>query len=625
MFFRFSINTTLTRYFSFFPKQYSDLIFGFQKYTLLTSHIYEQLHNISTSQTFDNGKEDIDKLTELFKQYPIELTSTIAEAIENNLNYENTDFYSDFCKKINFGLPTPSSKYAENFTEKFCQINTIAIEKEFPTENYKDLKQYNFIIEDLISAVIKNMIYFEKGTTVFDFKVEELHKFNLSDSYKFSNLTFGDIQNMAKKEAKYYLNNYNSLQQKILINNIKFERILYKLLKGGDFWPKIMEEVEYPANLIPKIIQGVLYLPLDILKTITTSTVLYDLIHKSILALPTICDYEFKGLEKDNILPYIHKLSCIIYKTTNKQFDWKIMDGNTITEEVLIKNLEQYAEIRKQYEEKGVEKLLLPKFLDAKLIERKYVDYSEYAKQPLSILQSFSSTLNQIVNIASIFYLNETNCNWCTIGTKLVKELNRHIAISKRYVELTCKIPDKNASEIQDILLNDFRWNRLQQIHPQETYDINDFDQELHQTVNILSTQLILFASNSTLQSLAEDCLTNLTKAESLRNISTYFDIIKNIMKLINDPGSFPQSGGVQKMEENVQLFKPLVELIDEEKMNYFFDRIKANDDFKPKLAGLLVNINEVSYIFNFFNCHPSFLLMFCEVRIQKVRFCILT
>ncbi|KAL6258986.1 hypothetical protein P5V15_008908 [Pogonomyrmex californicus] len=387
------------------------------------------------------------------------------------------------------------------------------------------------------------------------------------------------------------------------------------LISGGDVWQKL--RVMYENSKLKSILtlaEDMPNLVITAVDTFVSSERLDDFIQKLLLGQVYPCDID-RYLIPPN---YIRKkgllasLTSFCHQKGNKPNTWtdllpfegqyndSSMSGRaeipgSVYETQVMQRVQSFQTSLIRFSHEGFKQLKIPAWWTS-FEEGTLKDFvAQYKKKDTKALAY--STIKKTISIFRNFFesrYNVANCTWCI--TLPMEILNSQLMYHSQYSNLLCQMNRLNISEVHNILMNDFNWNKTGSMLKSYKYlgtkkTLNEFLDTFEITLHYIADIIIDF-QNETYGNQVNDCFYKFVGGPTYSRPGLYITFLLSVLDMLEKNVYIVDSATVHEninnltrlAEEHVPIWKPLREVV------------KKSDlaDVDAALPNATINVNAI-------------------------------
>ncbi|KAG7198455.1 hypothetical protein KM043_005838 [Ampulex compressa] len=604
-------------------------------------HISESLRNVEpkdnrihTWELVKNG--DVRQLIKILEAHPEETIALIASLAKFNMTTGSLVPYKDLRKTMcNFHFYSDywSQPNRTRFLSDVCSFDAYQLLKTITSQEYYDIllrRSYTLSNPTTLSSSLSTLLDSVLNLTsrVPDVSLSS-NIFNATTWSDLSNETWSlirlseqswihEIVSLVSSARRSPRNANEATHLDLYTQSVRLYHLIdvaMELLLGGDVWQKLRTIYESSrVKPLLNLIEDTPNLAVTVAETFLTSERVNDYIEKLLLGSLHPCDID-RYLIPPNYMRKKSLLSSITnfcQKLVHSERPLDILDvlpldarfeesrvGNDpsapVNETYLLEKTEHLQATLVRVFSEGSKDPKVPTWWTS-FEGGTYKDFSaKYKKKDLRALahsavkklfSSVSTTMNSAVD--------PKKCLWCT--TLPVEILNSQLSRHELYSKLICQLSRSNISELHDIMMRDFYWNKTASMVKDYRYlrgnkTVNDFVSTLEITAHYL-TDIVVDFQNKTYHKRVSDCLHRFLGTPAYTSPRLYVMFLlglldtfqKNVNVLDNAKGHQKLENLTKLAERNVPIWKPLRDVVKEEER-------KAIEEFLP---GALINVNMI-------------------------------
>ncbi|RLU15876.1 hypothetical protein DMN91_011632 [Ooceraea biroi] len=230
---------------------------------------------------------------------------------------------------------------------------------------------------------------------------------------------------------------------------------------------------------------------------------------------------------------------------------------------------------------------------------------AEYKKKDMKSL-AYSMVKKTMSLLRNLFedQLNSKDCKWCT--TLPMEILNSQLSYHTKYPKLLCDLNRLNISEVHNILINDFNWNKTanmikdyKYLNKEKTFD--EFLNTLEITLHYIS-EIIIDFQNQTYHDKVTNCFHKFVGGSTYSRPGLYITLLLSVLDMLQKNAFILDSASIHEnineltslSEKYVPIWKPLR------------DVVKKSDiaDIDAALPNATINVNAIMNDLETALCH---------------------
>ncbi|XP_024889665.1 ATP-binding cassette sub-family A member 13 isoform X1 [Temnothorax curvispinosus] len=577
-------------------------------------------NKLETWQLAENG--DTRQMLKILEAHPEETIALVATL--STFNDTTNEFmpFKDIRKTMctqHFNSDYWSTTNRTRFLQEVCSFDPYQLLKTATSDEYHDL------ITGRTTALLRSTPIIMSLTKLLDIVSNftaaspgvslRSNIFNATTWGSLSNETWALILRSEKswihqyRNSAWYRFNMTSYRTDYLVGARKLFQLLdyvVDLASGGDIWQKlrvISETSKYKSLLT--LAEDAPNLFITFVDTFVSSERLDDFIQKFLLGQVHPCD-----IDRYLIPPSYVRKRGLLTSITNFCQDPLLFNGKnnqdssstpnmpqseSVYEAQLLQKVQKFQTTLIRVSSEGFKQPKIPawwtSFEEGTLKEfvaqykRKDTRTLAYAmvKKSISLLRKFLETQP-----------NTANCTWCV--TLPLEILNSQLMHHNLYSKLLCKMNRLNISEVHNILMNDFNWNKTgnmvkdyKYLNKKKTLDefLDTFETTLHYIADIL-----IDFQNETYSNRVDECFYKFVGGPTYSRPGLYVTFILSILDMLEKNVYILDSATIHEginnltrlAEKHVPIWKPLR------------DVVKKSDlaDIDAALPNATINVNAI-------------------------------
>ncbi|XP_072756384.1 uncharacterized protein Ldd isoform X2 [Anoplolepis gracilipes] len=580
-------------------------------------------YNLEIWELVENG--DTRQVLKILEDYPEETIALIATLSTLNTTGQFIPFKDirrTMCTR-NFNSDYWSTPNRTRFLQKVCSFDPYQLLKTATSDKYHDIVTGQKTTFSKSTPLTKSLIKLLDDVSNFTAALPGVNLksniFNITTWQNLSNETWTLIIKSEKSWIHNYQNSswykFNVTSNYLVDSSRLFQQLesVIDLASGGDIWQKL-RVIHETSKLKPllTLTEDMPNLLITAVDTFVSSERLDDFIHMLLLGQVHPCDVDRylippSYIRKKGLLSSITNV-CQKIVMNDKYLTWidllpsegKYNDNyftydtsETADEMQLLQRVQGFQTTLIRVLAEGFKQLKIPIWWTL-FEENTLKDFSaEYkrkdtraladlmVKKSIKILKSFLET-----------QIDTKNCSWCI--TLPIEILNSQLMYHTLYSKLFCQMNRLNISEVHNILINDFNWNKTGNmikdykfLNKKKTLDefLTTFETTLHYVADI-----IIEFQNDTYHDKVTDCFYKFVGGRTYSRPGLYISLLLSVLDMLEKNVFILDSATIHEninnltrlAERHVSIWQPLR------------DVVKTSDlaDIDVALPNATINVN---------------------------------
>ncbi|XP_050450054.1 uncharacterized protein LOC126850786 isoform X1 [Cataglyphis hispanica] len=527
-----------------------------------------EIHNYNLKVWELAENDDTRQMLKILEDYPEETIALIASV--STLNYTTGQFmlFKDIRKTmctLHFNSDYWSTPNRTRFLQKVCSFDPYQLLKTATSDEYHDIvtgRATTFTRSTpLTMSLIKLLDDVSNFTAALPGVSLKSNIFNVTTWQNLSNETW----TLIIKSEKSWIHNQNSswyrfnVTSSYLVDSSGLLQLLESVIdlaSGGDIWQKL-RVIHETSKLKPllTLVEDMPNLLITAIDTFVSSERLDDFMHKLFLGQVHPCDVDRylippSYIKKKGLLSSIANF-CQKIVMNDKHLTWKDQlpsvgkySDSYITSEIsetademrLLQSVQGFQTTLIRVLSEGFKQLKIPIWWTS-FEEGALKDFNaEYKRKDTRVLAD--SMVKKSIKILKNFLetqIDAKNCTWCF--TLPIEILNSQLAHHALYSKLFCQLNRLNISEVHNILINDFNWNKTGNmikdykfLNKKKTLDefLTTFETTLHYVADI-----IIEFQNETYHDTVTECFYKFVGGRTYSRPGLYITLLLSILDML--------------------------------------------------------------------------------------------
>ncbi|XP_011868082.1 PREDICTED: uncharacterized protein LOC105562133 isoform X2 [Vollenhovia emeryi] len=388
------------------------------------------------------------------------------------------------------------------------------------------------------------------------------------------------------------------------------------LVSGGDVWQKL--RVMYETSKLKPLLTLAEDMPnlfITAADTFVSSERLDDFIQKLLFGQVHPCDIDRylippSYMRKRGLLASITNF-CQKIVMSDEQLKWtdllpyngKYNDSyltsepsESVYEAQLLQRVQTFQATLSRVSSEGFKPPKIPAWWTS-FEEGTFKDFVAQYKRKDTRALAYSMVKKSVTLLRNLFkdtQTNAVNCTWCT--TLPLEILNSQLIHHSLYSKLLCKMNRLNISEVHNILINDFNWNKTGSMVKDYKYlnkkkTLDEFLDTLEITLHYIADIVVDF-QNETYSGRVNECFNKFTGGSTYSRPGLYITFLLSILDMLEKNVYILDSASIHESinnltrlaEKHVPIWKPLHDVVKKSDV----------DDIDAALPNATINVNAI-------------------------------